>query len=88
VDASELEKRIRAHRIPITPAGMLRERDAATVLGVAPRTLREWRKAGKPPPHVRLNRGTWYSVGVLAAFIGAGEQPQVPVPSGKVRQSA
>jgi hypothetical protein len=74
VTAEELEKRIRAEGIPITPAGLLRERAAAQVLGVAPRTLREWRLAEKPPPWHRLSGTIRYHVADLAAFITSGRR--------------
>jgi hypothetical protein len=74
VTSEELEKRIRAEGIPITPAGLLRERAAARVLGVAQRTLREWRLAEKPPPWHKLSGNIWYNVADLAAFLTSGRR--------------
>jgi hypothetical protein len=69
----ELERRIRAEGVAITPAGLLRERAAAQVLGVSSRTLREWRLERKPPAWRKLNGGVWYSVGALCEYLNSGE---------------
>jgi hypothetical protein len=68
--ADELEARICAAGHSITLAGLVRERVAAEVLGVAPRTLRKWRTLGKPPEFTQLNGAVWYSVADLALAVG------------------
>lgn len=65
----ELERRIRAEGLPITPSGFLREKPAAKVLDIAARTLRQWRKDGNGPAWHRLNGSVRFHVADLAAFI-------------------
>lgn len=48
---------------------MLRERQAAGVLGVAPKTLANWRSQGKGPKFCRLGRAIGYRQEDLDAFI-------------------
>lgn len=48
---------------------MLRERQAASFLGVAPKTLANWRSQGKGPKFCRLGRAIAYRQEDLEAFI-------------------
>ena len=48
---------------------MLRERQAASFLGVAPKTLANWRSQGKGPKFCRLGRAIGYRQEDLEAFI-------------------
>lgn len=48
---------------------MLRERQAASFLGVAPKTLANWRSQGKGPKFCRLGRAIGYRQEDLDAFI-------------------
>jgi hypothetical protein len=86
--ADELEARIRAAGHSITLGGFVRERVAAAVLGVAPRTLRKWRSLGKPPEFTQRNGAIWYSVAALALAVGPERPfealcgPDAPAPGG------
>jgi len=53
----------------MTTAQMLRETDAATYLGLAPKTLARWRWAGKGPAFHKLGSAVRYSVQELDMFI-------------------
>jgi hypothetical protein len=70
VTVDELEARIRAAGHHVSLAGLVRERVAAEVLGVAPRTLRKWRTLGKPAAFTQLNGAIWYAVADLALAVG------------------
>ncbi|MBT9444661.1 MAG: helix-turn-helix domain-containing protein [Hyphomonadaceae bacterium] len=48
---------------------MLRERQAASFLGVAPKTLANWRSQGKGPKFCRLGRAIAYRQEDLDAFV-------------------
>lgn len=48
---------------------MLREKQAASFLGVAPKTLANWRSQGKGPKFCRLGRAIGYRQEDLEAFI-------------------
>jgi|CXWL01.1.fsa_nt_gi predicted DNA-binding transcriptional regulator AlpA len=48
---------------------MLREKQAASFLGVAPKTLANWRSLGKGPKFCRLGRVIAYRQGDLEAFV-------------------
>ncbi|MCC6789098.1 MAG: helix-turn-helix domain-containing protein [Hyphomonadaceae bacterium] len=48
---------------------MLRERQAASFLGVAPKTLANWRSQGKGPKFCRLGRAIGYRQEDLDVFV-------------------
>jgi predicted DNA-binding transcriptional regulator AlpA len=48
---------------------MLRERQAASFLGVAPKTLANWRSQGKGPKFCRLGRAIAYRQEDLDVFV-------------------
>ncbi|MDZ4777115.1 MAG: helix-turn-helix domain-containing protein [Alphaproteobacteria bacterium] len=48
---------------------MLRKKQAASFLGVAPKTLANWRSLGKGPKFCRLGRVIAYRQGDLEAFV-------------------
>ncbi len=57
---------------PRPAALLLREEQAAALLGLAPRTLADWRMAGKGPRFVRLSkRAVRYSKAELERWIEA-----------------
>ena len=53
----------------MTAPHLLREIDAATYLGLAPKTLSRWRWAGKGPAFHKLGSAVRYSVQELDSFI-------------------
>ena len=57
---------------------LLNERGAASLLKVAPETLRTWRSRGCGPKHIRLGEGKGssirYDLAELEAFIDAGRR--------------
>ena len=70
----ELERRIKAARLHVTLGGRVDANTAAAVLKINPRTLWEWRQAGKGPQFTQQNRRVWYSLAALCAYLDAGEQ--------------
>lgn len=50
---------------------LLTEKEAATLLGLAPNTLRTWRSTGREgqPPFVRIGRAVRYRTSDCAEFI-------------------
>ena len=50
---------------------MLREKQAAGFLGVAPKTLANWRSQGKGPKFCRMGRAIGYRQEDLDAFVAA-----------------
>ena len=58
----------------MTPAPqMLREKEAAAYLGLAPKTLARWRWSGKGPAFHKLGAAVRYSVQELDSFISNAE---------------
>ena len=51
---------------------LLREKEVAKMLGVAIATLQAWRRAGKPPPFIRLGRAVRYRLSDLHQLIRQG----------------
>lgn len=58
----------------MTPSSpLLKERDAAALLGLAPKTLARWRWRGdRGPAYVKLGSAVRYSVADLEAFVATG----------------
>jgi predicted DNA-binding transcriptional regulator AlpA len=65
-DASTLDANSRT-----TPAQFLRARDAARHIGLAEKTLANWRSAGKGPRFSRLGRAIVYAREELDRFVEA-----------------
>lgn len=81
----ELERR----GVRVTLANMLKANDAAAYLGVAPKTLRNWRFEGMGPEYRVIGGGVFYPLAELVAFIEcAGNRPTRPAPSRSVLDSA
>lgn len=55
-----------------TPDGRLSRTDAARYLGVASKTLANWRSGGKGPRPVKVGGRVFYWVSDLAAFVQQG----------------
>lgn len=53
---------------------LLTEAETARLLGVSPRTLRHWRRAGRGPVHVRLGGMVRYAPPDVEAFIAQGRR--------------
>lgn len=56
------------------PAQFLRARDAARHIGLAEKTLANWRSAGKGPRFSRLGRAIVYAREDLDRFVEDGQQ--------------
>jgi hypothetical protein len=61
------------HKTPMIKPQLLSERDAATWLGVCPRTLWAIRASGKIP-YVRFDRGIRYDVDDLRAYVARNKK--------------
>jgi hypothetical protein len=55
---------------------LYKEIDAATYLGLAPKTLSRWRWAGRGPSYTSLGSAIRYSIQDLDAFIANGRVEQ------------
>jgi hypothetical protein len=74
----------RLHPLPADPqaaeatlgaAGtLLTEADAAQLLGISPRTLRNWRRGNRGPVHVRLGGLVRYTPADVESFIAASRR--------------
>jgi hypothetical protein len=54
--------------------GLLNTREAAGILGVAPRTLEFWRSAGKGPTYSKIGRAVRYSRISIEKFVKDNER--------------
>ena len=70
----ELERRIVAAGMYVTLGRRVDADTAAAVLKINPRTLWEWRQAGKGPQFTQQNRRVWYSLDALCLYLNAGEK--------------
>ncbi len=61
-------------RVRVLPDGRLSREDAATYLGLKPKTLSMWQVAGKGPRAVRVGGRIFYYLADLDAFV-RGETP-------------
>lgn len=66
-----------AHGIRVSVAGLLRERDAASLLDCSPRTLRRWRLAGQITGR-RIGGGWRYPLAEVARLLSASDQRRAP----------
>ncbi|MGE8132716.1 helix-turn-helix transcriptional regulator [Novosphingobium subterraneum] len=57
--------------ICITPDGRLTRRQAARFLGVAERTLANWRSRRCGPPQIKIGGKVFYRLSELQLFVGA-----------------
>ena len=55
-----------------TTASMMTEEIVASLLSVAPATLRRWRWAGTGPSYVKVGHAVRYAPAALAAYIEQG----------------
>ena len=53
---------------------LLTEFEAASVLGVSPKTLRRWRWAGRPPAFVKIGSAVRYDPTEIQGLIDAGRR--------------
>lgn len=79
---ASLERAARAACMAITADGRISEADAATLIGVAPKTLRNWRSTSAPIPWFRIAGRVTYRLADLAEHIeqgrGANSFPHLP----------
>jgi hypothetical protein len=66
---SELRAICTVHGISVSLTGLVREADAARLLGLDVRTLRRWRADGHGPRACRLRQSWRYSLVELAAVL-------------------
>ncbi len=52
-----------------TAPALVKEHEAARVLGLSVKTLRRWRWAGRPPTFVKIGSAVRYDVRVLADLV-------------------
>ncbi len=57
-----------------TAPALVKEHEAARVLGLSVKTLRRWRWAGKPPRFLKIGSAVRYDPAELAAFIEAARR--------------
>lgn len=57
-----------------TPLRVVREREAARMLGVVPNTLAKWRVQGRGPKAVKLGRVVVYEVAEIERWFRAAER--------------
>jgi len=62
---------------------VVREGEAARLLGVSIAALRRWRRERRGPPFVRLERCIGYGVADLQAYLNAHRVTQSPPPDGE-----
>lgn len=78
--ADDLRAVARQRKIQVTMAGMIREFDAAAMLGVGARTLRRWRAQGTAPAHVTIGKTTvLYPLASLAAALTPNNWPTLAI---------
>lgn len=63
---------IEATRVRTTPDGRLTRENAAAFLGIAPRTLANWKSKGRGPKQTRIGGRVFYRLEDLRGFIDAG----------------
>ncbi len=67
-----------------TAPALVKEHEAARVLGLSVKTLRRWRWAGKPPRFLKIGAAVRYDPAELAAFIEAARRTSTSDPGGAV----
>lgn len=60
--------------ITATPDGRVDRKAAATFLGIAPRTLANWRSQGRGPVIVKLGGRVFYRISDLTAFLSGQDR--------------
>jgi predicted site-specific integrase-resolvase len=60
--------------------GLVREAEAARLLGLSVRTLQKWRWTGKGPEFVRLNGAVRYQRSDLDRFVASGRRTSTSDP--------
>ena len=63
-------------QVRVLPDGRVTRRDAATYLGLAPKTLAMWELQGKGPPSIKVGGRRFYFKEVLDAFIRGDTRPK------------
>src|SRR5689334_3160028 len=60
------------NKVPaLRPHALLTDREAPTVIGVARKTLQEWRRLGKGPPFIRVSNRCFYRYSELLEFLAS-----------------
>lgn len=66
---------------------LVREADAAKILGVRVRTMADWRLRGEGPPHIRLTgRCVRYDMRDLESFVAARRRKSTSDPGPEARE--
>jgi len=73
VTVEQLRARCRAAGIAVSIFDCVRAVDAATILAVTPRVLRDYRDEGKPPAYLKRNGAVWYSLAALCEYWNASD---------------
>ena len=60
-------------RVRVLPDGRMTRQDAATYLGLRPKTLANWKLQGKGPPPIIVGRRCFYMRDDLDEFVAAGK---------------
>ena len=66
---------------------MLTTEEAAAELGLAPKTLRNWRTTGRGPVATKLGGAVRYRQSAVERFARANEQDRTPMPERRRRAS-
>lgn len=74
----ELKAYCRDRGAYVSPEGMVREPVAAELMGLAPKTLTNWRSNGKALPYIKRAGRPLYSLGVIAAWLAENSFPEPP----------
>lgn len=85
----QVRGRLQSSGFIVTADDRISERAAAALIGLSPKTLRNWRSAGQGPPSVSICRRAWYPLEQLVAWITATKSPAMSreVPGGPGRPS-
>ncbi len=67
-----------------TAPALVKEHEAARILGLSVKTLRRWRWAGKPPHFLKIGSAVRYDPQVLAEFIEAARRTSTTDTGGAV----
>jgi phage terminase Nu1 subunit (DNA packaging protein) len=79
-DVDDLEQRvlewIRRRKITTTPDGRIKAAAAAELIGVRPRTLKDWEDEGLGPRSVKLGKSRFYRVDSLIKWLREAEKTE------------